>query len=145
MAQVEIVVDAGGNLDLGGIIGDNLAFSILNKTRNGFVTDGAVRDLEGIAEFDMPGYFRGTVPGVGRHMTTGINVPVRIGKATVMPGDLAFGDSEGVNFILPQAVARLIEAAKTTHIHDEWSMPSSRRVSISPPVCAAAAACTIRR
>ena len=116
-----IVVDAGGNLDLGGIVGDNLAFYIWTKTGTGFVIDGAVRDIEGIAEFDMPGYFRGAVPGaVARHMTTGINVPVRIGKATVMPGDLVFGDREGVNFIPPQAVERLIEAAKTTHIHDEW-------------------------
>ena len=115
-----LVVDAGGNLDLGGIIGDNLAFYILNKTGNGFVIDGAVRDLEAIAEFDMPGYFRGAVPGVGRHMTTGINVPVRVGKATVMPGDLVFGDREGVNFIPPQAVTKLIDAAKTTHIHDDW-------------------------
>ena len=116
-----IVVDAGGNLDLGGIVGDNLAFYIWTKTGTGFVIDGAVRDIEGIAEFDMPGYFRGAVPGaVARHMTTGINVPVRIGKATVMPGDLVFGDREGVNFIPPQAVERLIEAAKTTHIHDAW-------------------------
>jgi regulator of RNase E activity RraA len=115
-----IVIDAGGNLDLGGIIGDNLAFYIWTKTGTGFVIDGGIRDLEGIAEFDMPGYFRGAVPGVGRHMTTGINVPVRIGKATVMPGDLVLGDREGVNFIPPQAVQRLIEAAKTTHIHDEW-------------------------
>jgi regulator of RNase E activity RraA len=116
-----IVIDAGGNLDLGGIIGDNLAFYIWTKTGTGFVIDGAVRDLEGISEFDMPGYFRGAVPGMAaRHMTTGINVPVRIGKATVMPGDLVFGDREGVNFIPPQAVERLIEAAKTTHIHDEW-------------------------
>ena len=116
-----VVVDAGGNLDLGGIIGDNLAFYIWTKTGTGFVIDGAVRDLEGISEFDMPGYFRGAVPGMAaRHMTTGINVPVRIGKATVMPGDLVFGDREGVNFIPPQAVERLIEAARTTHIHDEW-------------------------
>ncbi|MGA2275947.1 MAG: dimethylmenaquinone methyltransferase [Bryobacteraceae bacterium] len=116
-----IVVDAGGNLDLGGIIGDNLAFYIWTKTGTGFVIDGGVRDLDGIAEFDMPGYFRGAVPGsVARHMTTGINVPVRIGKATVMPGDLVFGDREGVNFIPPQAVQRLVDAAKTTHIHDDW-------------------------
>jgi regulator of RNase E activity RraA len=116
-----VVIDAGGNLDLGGIIGDNLAFYIWTKTGTGFVIDGAIRDLEGISEFDMPGYFRGAVPGAAaRHMTTGINVPVRIGKATVMPGDLVFGDREGVNFIPPQAVERLIEASKTTHIHDEW-------------------------
>ena len=122
-----IVVDAGGNADLGGIIGDNLAFFIWQRTGTGFVIDGAIRDLEGISEFDMPGYFRSAVPGaLGRHMTTGINVPVRIGKATVMPGDLVFGDREGVNFIPPQAVERLIDAARTTHIHDDWVKASSR-------------------
>jgi regulator of RNase E activity RraA len=116
-----IVVDAGGNADLGGIIGDNLAFYIWTKTGTGFVIDGAIRDLEGIAEFDMPGYFRSAVPGMASpHMTTGINVPVRIGKATVMPGDLVFGDREGVSFIPPQAVQRMIDAAKVTHIHDDW-------------------------
>ena len=116
-----IVVDAGGNADLGGIIGDNLAFYIWQKTGTGFVIDGAIRDLEGIAEFDMPGYFRSSVPGMASpHMTTGINVPIRIGKATVMPGDLVFGDREGVNFIPPQAVQKMIDAAKTTHIHDAW-------------------------
>jgi hypothetical protein len=63
-----VVIDAGGNLDLGGIIGDNLAFYIWTKTGTGFVIDGAIRDLEGISEFDMPGYFRvryrGWPPGI---------------------------------------------------------------------------------
>jgi regulator of RNase E activity RraA len=54
-------------------------------------------------------------------MVTGINVPVRIGNATVMPGDVVFGDREGVTFIPPQSVQRLVDEAKTTHIHDEWT------------------------
>ncbi|MCC7175073.1 MAG: dimethylmenaquinone methyltransferase [Bryobacterales bacterium] len=116
------VVDAGGNLDAGGIIGDNLAYYIWKKTGTGFVIDGAIRDLEGIATFGMAGYYRGAVPpAITGVMVTGINVPVRIGKATVMPGDLVFGDREGVNFIPPQAVQRFVENAKTTHIHDEWT------------------------
>ena len=32
-----------------------------------------------------------------------------------------FGDREGVNFIPPQNALRLAEAAKITHIHDEWT------------------------
>jgi regulator of RNase E activity RraA len=117
-----IVVDVGGDLGAGGIIGDNLAYYIWKKTGAGFVIDGAIRDLEGIATFDMGGYFRGAVPpAINGVMVTGINVPVRIGKATVMPGDVVFGDSEGVNFIPPQAVQRLVDMAKTTHIHDEWT------------------------
>ena len=32
----------------------------------------------------------------------GINVPIRMGQATVMPGDVAVGDPGGVTFISPQ-------------------------------------------
>jgi len=116
------VVDAFGNLDAGGIVGDNLAYYIWKKTGAGFVIDGAIRDLEGVAPFGMAGYFRGAVPGAIRNvMVTGINVPVRIGKVTVMPGDVVFGDREGVTFIPPDQVQGFIDTAKVTHIHDEWT------------------------
>jgi regulator of RNase E activity RraA len=116
------VVDAYGNLDGGGIIGDNLAYYIWKKTGAGFVIDGAIRDLEGVAPTGMAGYFRAAVPPAIRGMmVTGINVPVRIGKVTVMPGDVVFGDREGVTFIPPQAIEGLVKAAQITHIHDEWT------------------------
>ena len=117
-----IVIDAGGNINAGGIIGDNLAYYIWKKTGAGFVIDGAIRDLEGIASFGMAGYFRAAVPpAIQGLMVTGINVPVRIGNATVMPGDVVFGDREGVNFIPPQSVQALVDNAIITHIHDEWT------------------------
>jgi len=116
------VVDAGGNVDGGGIVGDNLAYYIWKKTGAGFVIDGAIRDLEGVAPFGMPGYFRAAVPPAIRgFMVTGINVPVRIGKATVLPGDVVFGDREGVTFIPPHQVQRFIDTARITHIHDVWT------------------------
>jgi len=116
------VVDAGGNVDAGGIIGDNLAYYIMKTAGTGFVIDGAIRDLEGIASLDLAGYFRAAVPPAIRGlMVTGINVPVRIGNATVMPGDVVFGDREGINFIPPHMVQRLVDEAKITHIHDEWT------------------------
>ncbi len=116
------VVDAGGDLAAGGIIGDNLAYYIWKTTGAGFVIDGAIRDLEGVANFDLAGYFRGAVPPAIRGlMVTGINVPVRIGKVTVMPGDVVFGDREGIYFIPPQLVQDVIDEAEITHIHDEWT------------------------
>ncbi len=116
------VVDAFGNIDGGGIVGDNLAYYVWKKTGNGFVIDGAIRDLEGIAAFGMAGYFRGaTPPAIRGFMVTGINVPVRIGKTTVMPGDVVFGDREGVTFVPPHQVQGYIDTAKITHIHDEWT------------------------
>jgi 4-hydroxy-4-methyl-2-oxoglutarate aldolase len=116
------VVDAFGNLDAGGIVGDNLAYYVWKTTKAGFVIDGAIRDLDGIAKFNMPGYFRGAVPpAINNVMVTGINVPVRIGNTTVMPGDVVLGDREGVFFIPPHLVQDIVDEAEITHIHDEWT------------------------
>jgi regulator of RNase E activity RraA len=116
------VVDACGNLAAGGIVGDNLAYYIWKTTKAGFVIDGAVRDLNGIASFGMSGYFRGAVPpAINNLMVTGINVPVRIGNVTVMPGDVVLGDSEGVYFIPPHLVQEIVDEAEITHVHDEWT------------------------
>ena len=117
-----LVVDVFGSMAAGGIIGDNLAYYIWKTTGAGFVIDGAIRDLEGIAAFDLAGYFRGaTPPAIRNVMVTGINVPVRIGSTTVMPGDVVLGDREGVYFIPPHLVKDVVDAADITHIHDEWT------------------------
>ena len=116
------VVDAFGNLNAGGIVGDNLAYYVWKATGVGFVIDGAIRDLDGISEFGMGGYYRGAVPpAINNVMVTGINVPVRIGHVTVMPGDVVFGDREGVYFIPPHLVKELVDEAEITHVHDEWT------------------------
>jgi 4-hydroxy-4-methyl-2-oxoglutarate aldolase len=117
-----LVVDVGGNIGAGGIIGDNLAYYIWKTTGAGFVIDGAIRDLEGISAFDLAGYFRGaTPPAIRNVMVTGINVPVRVGNTTVLPGDVVLGDREGVYFIPPHLVKDVVDAADITHIHDDWT------------------------
>jgi regulator of RNase E activity RraA len=114
------VVDASGS-SFGGIIGDNLAYYIY-KMAAGFVIDGAIRDLDGIFPLDMAGYYRAAVPPAIRHlMVTGINVPIRIGTTTVMPGDVVFGDREGVYFIPPHLVKEIVDKADEVHIHDDWT------------------------
>ena len=116
------VVDVGGSIEAGGIVGDNLSYYIWKKTGAGFVIDGAIRDLEGVAPFDLAGYFRGaTPPAIRNVMVTGINIPVRIGNTTVLPGDVVLGDREGVYFIPPHLVKDIVDAADITHIHDEWT------------------------
>jgi regulator of RNase E activity RraA len=62
------VVDVGGSIAAGGIIGDNLTYYIWKTTKAGFVIDGAIRDLEGIADFDVAGYFRAATPPAIRNV-----------------------------------------------------------------------------
>ena len=118
-----LVVDLFGQGDGGTIVGDNLFYYIMKATRSGgLVVDGAVRDLEGLVQFKMPAYFRHADPTPIRDvMLTGINVPIRIGEATVNPGDLVFGDREGVYFVPPSLVQTILDQADVTHIHDEWT------------------------
>ena len=117
-----LVVDLFGKIEDGTLVGDNLATAIFAATGTGFVVDGAIRDLEGIQPIGMPVYCRGVHPTPIRNvMLTGINVPVRIGSATVMPGDVVFGDSEGVYFIPPELVKQVVDKADETHVHDEWT------------------------
>jgi 4-hydroxy-4-methyl-2-oxoglutarate aldolase len=118
-----LVVDLFGQGDGGTIVGDNLFYYIMKTTRSGgLVVDGAIRDLDGISEMNMPAYFRRTHPSFLTNVViSGINIPVRIGNATVMPGDLVFGDSEGVYFIPPALVQQVVDNSDVIHIHDEWT------------------------
>jgi regulator of RNase E activity RraA len=118
-----LVVDLFGKKVNGTIVGDNLFYYVMKAThRGGLVVDGSVRDLDGISEIDMPAYFRAVDPTpIGNVMLTGINIPIRIGGVTVMPGDLVVGDREGVYFIPPQFVQEVLDRADETHVHDEWT------------------------
>ena len=118
-----LVVDLFGKKVNGTIVGDNLFYYVMTAThKGGLIVDGSIRDLDGISEIDMPGYFRAVDPTpIGNVMLTGINIPIRIGNVTVMPGDLAVGDREGIYFIPPQLVKAVLDRADEIHIHDEWT------------------------
>ncbi len=117
-----LVVDMFGKIEDGTFVGDNLAFYISQVAKSGLVVDGGIRDLQGIVPLEMGLYFRGAHPTAIRNvMLTAVNVPIRIGGATVMPGDVVFGDREGVYFIPPELVKKVLDKAEETQIHDEWT------------------------
>src|SRR5437016_416101 len=118
-----LIVDLFGKKVNGTIVGDNLFYYVMKATGGGgLVVDGSIRDLNGISEIGMPAYFRSVDPTpIGNVMLTGINVPVRIGGVTVMPGDLVVGDREGVYFLPPHLVKEVLDRADEIRIHDEWT------------------------
>ena len=103
-----LVVDIFGKKVGGTVVGDNLFYYTMRATHSGgLVVDGSIRDLNGISQIDMPAYFRDVDPTpIDNVMLTGINIPIRIGGVTVMPGDLVVGDREGVYFIPPNSSKR---------------------------------------
>jgi len=129
-----LVVDLFGKIRYGTIIGDNLATAIFAKSRNGLVVNGAIRDVTGIRE--MPGfqcYVRGVDPSALENvMLTGINVPIRIGDATVMPGDIAIGDPEGITFVPPQLAEKIADETEMDHLIDDWGHTMLREGKYTP-------------
>jgi len=110
-------------------IGDNVGNAIYARTGNGIVYDGAVRDIEGLKElpnftafvrsYDPSHHFGSLRTGARLNSTmVSINGPTRIGKATVMPGDVVLGRDGGVLFIPPQLAERVVRESEETRLTD---------------------------
>ena len=81
----------------------------------GCITDGFVRDILGIRELNLPVFHAGIAPldSKGRGQIQAVDVPVIIDGVRVEPGDLVFGDADGV-VVIPQGV----EAELLPRCHD---------------------------
>jgi regulator of RNase E activity RraA len=129
------VADVYGKIEQGPIIGDNLATSIFAKSGNGVVHDAAVRDLDGIQEIaGFTSFVRGWHPTYAAPtiMLVGVNCPIRIGKATVMPGDVVLGRSDGVIFIPPHLVEQVVKTSELVQLRDRFGKQRLREGRYTP-------------
>ncbi len=129
-----LVVDLFGKIKDGTFAGDNLGTAIYAKSHNGLVVDGSVRDATGLSEIKglqifVRDFDPSALQGV---MLMGINVPIRIGRATVMPGDVVVSDAEGVTFIPPQLCEKVADSAEMIHLVDEWGHKMLREGKYAP-------------
>jgi 4-hydroxy-4-methyl-2-oxoglutarate aldolase len=116
------VADSYGKIADGTLIGDNLGNSIYAKSQRGIVFYGSVRDLEGISEIKgFNGWVKGADPSfIQQMMLTSINAPIRIGRATVLPGDVVLAKKYGVIFIPAYLVEDLVLTSEVTALRDEF-------------------------
>jgi regulator of RNase E activity RraA len=125
------VSDHFGLKEDGASVGDNVGSAIYAKSGNGIVYDGAVRDINGLREMENftsfvrfydPSHHIGNASAGARLNSTmiGINVPVRIGGAFVMPGDVVLGRDGGVIFIPPQLAEQVVLTSEITRLRDEF-------------------------
>ena len=123
MLQVNDVYDGYGKIVDGTLIGDRLGNSIFVRAKTGVVFDGSVRDIEGLAEIEgFNAYVRGWDPSFIREMEmTQINGPIRIGRATVLPGDLVLAKREGVIFIPAHLAEQVVDQSERTALLDGFS------------------------
>jgi 4-hydroxy-4-methyl-2-oxoglutarate aldolase len=116
---VVIVATVGGHL-LAGTLGEVLAVAAQVRGVAGFVTDGAVRDIDAIETLGFPVFSRGLAIGACTKERMGrLDVPIQFGGVTVRPGDIVFGDTEGVVIIDPDRIEEVYEAALARRKREE--------------------------
>lgn len=122
------VADGFGKIIEGTLIGSNLGNAVAAHTHTGFVFDGGIRDQEENREIpNFNGFYRGYDPSAWADMElTGINVPVRIGRAVVLPGDLVLAKPEGVLFIPAILAEQAIGHAEFTSLTDDYNFELNR-------------------
>ncbi len=90
-----LVVDTGGSPLAAS--GELFAGEAARAGLAGIVVDGHCRDLRGIRRAGLPVFARGAYPMAGTMLGPAVvGEPVRIGGLTVRPGDVVFGDDDGL-------------------------------------------------
>lgn len=117
-----MVVDIFGKVKDGTVVGDNLGTAVRTRTRAGAVIDGGIRDFQGLVQLqDVNFYVRGIDPTAIADVTlAGMNIPVRIGGITILPGDVILGTSTGIIAIPPHLAQEVVERSEDTRVRDEF-------------------------
>jgi len=118
------VADSYGKMVEGTLIGDNLGNAIYNAGKRGVIFNGSVRDVEGLFQIDgFNAWIRGSDPSAIKHMMIAyINGPIRIGRVTVLPGDVVLAKTTGVAFIPPHLVQEVVVSGEYTALRDEFNV-----------------------
>ncbi|MBC7627218.1 RraA family protein [Ferruginibacter sp.] len=116
------VADGFGKIAGGTLIGSTLGNSIYSKSGNGVVFNGSARDLAGLSEIKgFNAFVRDFHPSFLEGMVLmGLNTPIRIGNAIVLPGDLVIAGREGVLFIPAQLADQVITTSEFVTLKDKF-------------------------
>lgn len=128
------VADCFGKVIDGTLIGDNLGNSIFAKSGNGVVFDGGSRDLAGLEQIDgFNAFVRGFDPSfLQGTMLMGLNTPIRIGRATVLPGDVVLAKREGVIFIPSHLAEEVIITSEFIALRDQFGIQRLKEGKYTP-------------
>ena len=117
------VADSYGKMVDGTLIGDNLGNAIYKAGKRGVIFNGSLRDVEGLSQIEGFNFWiRGSDPSaIKQMMISSVNAPIRIGRVSVLPGDVVLAKSTGVSFIPPHLVQKVVVAGEFTALRDEFN------------------------
>lgn len=105
-----LVVDTG--LSRRAVVGELFSLEAARRGLAGIVVDGPVRDVSTIAKLDLPVWARSYCPCSGTTQDPGeLDVDIECGGVAVRPGDIVFGDDDGIVVMGQDEAAALLPAA----------------------------------
>ncbi|HEY4309176.1 MAG TPA: RraA family protein [Pirellulales bacterium] len=93
------------------ILGDGMAKTLHSVGCGAMVSDGYVRDVQGLLQVPFAAYCRGKAIHHCALRFTALNRPVEIGGVLIRPGDVIHANDEGVIRIPPSCLLSLTEGA----------------------------------
>ena len=108
--DVLVIATDGGTL---AVFGELFATEAKRRGLAAIVTDGFCRDVAGLRALGLPAYARGTLPRSGTTASRArLNVPVRFAGMGVRPGDIVFGDDDGLAIAPPERIEAALETGE---------------------------------
>ena len=117
------VADAGGVTDAG-IFGDILCARMARRQVGALITDGVMRDMEGVLATGLPVWCAGAAapPSVAGLTFVNWQEPIGCGGVAIFPGDTIVADGDGA-VVIPQALlAEVTELAAEQELQESWIM-----------------------
>jgi 4-hydroxy-4-methyl-2-oxoglutarate aldolase len=108
--DVLVIVTGGSGV---AVLGELFATEARRRGLAGVVIDGLCRDVAGLRRVGLPVFARGTIPRSGGTVARPpLNEAVSCGGVDVAPGDLVFGDDDGVAIAPAERFAAALEVAE---------------------------------
>ncbi|WP_291100576.1 MULTISPECIES: RraA family protein [unclassified Flavobacterium] len=114
------VADGYDKQAYGTVMGSNLGNGVWARSHRGAIVYGHIRDTEDLRKVEgFNVWVKGTDPSYMRKtLLTTINAPIRIGEATVLPGDAVLAKKDGVVFVPAHLVEHIVLTGEVTELFD---------------------------
>jgi 4-hydroxy-4-methyl-2-oxoglutarate aldolase len=110
------------------VCGELIATEAERKGLAGIVVDGLCRDVAGLRRLSLPFYARGSRPDAGgAAVVDELQRPLHCGGVEVRPGEVVFGDDDGVLVASTEQVLRALPAAEEIQRREEAILEHMRR------------------
>jgi len=130
----DVLVVAVDGSDTASVLGDILLGMARNAGIVAAITDGVVRDIEGINQVGIPTFARGLSPNSPLKDGPGeIGYAVTLGGVVIHPGDLLVGDIDGV-VVVPRATVGIVGAELAAIAEKERKMEAAVASGAKYPV-----------